>query len=416
MEKLKQIISKQSTRVGASIFLILVIVGASYSAGYSNGKENPRTIQVEGIKNTDGKEVEADFAVFWDAWDKLRTYHLRSENVTDKKFLYGAIDGLAGSFDDPNTVFFPPAESKNFTQTLEGHFGGIGAEIGLNRENELVIVIPLKSSPAERAGLEGGDKIIKINDETTTGISVDEAVSKIRGPIGTEVNLAIFRESWGAPRNIVIKRETIVVPTINTTIKDRIAHVALYSFNAEAGNSFRNEGYLKSVLSGAKGMVLDLRDNPGGFLEVAVDIAGWFLERGQVVAIERFADGDEQQFRAHGNEALAKMPLVILVNANSASASEILAGAIKDYYPDVTIIGEQEKTYGKGTVQEVRELVGDNGSLKITVGEWLRPSHQSIDKVGIVPDIVVKRTQADFDAKKDPPLDKAYEILKAKIK
>ncbi|MEK7554453.1 MAG: S41 family peptidase [Patescibacteria group bacterium] len=414
MDILKKLFSKRTIAVFVGAVILVGTGGASYITGYQSGTENPKTIRIEGVANIDDPDTTIDFASFWDAWDKLKRYHLKAKNAADKDFLYSAIDGLAATFKDPNTVFFPPEEAKNFTQTMEGHFGGIGAEIGLNRSDELVIVIPLKRSPAERAGLKGGDKILEINDMKTDGITIDEAVSKIRGPVGTGVTLAVLRESWGTPRDIEIQRETIVVPTIDTEIKDEISHVRLYNFNAEAGSAFHVEGYLKSVTEGAKGMILDLRDNPGGFLEVAVNIAGWFLNRGDIVAIERFADGSEDEFRASGNEALKDMPLVIIVNENSASASEILAGAIKDHR-GITIIGEHKQTYGKGTVQEVHPLSGNSGSLKITVGEWLRPSRQSIEKVGITPDLVVPVSEDDVLAGRDPALDRAFQILKTKI-
>ena len=238
-------------------------------------------------------------------------------------------------------------------EDISGEFGGIGAEIDI-RDEQLMIVAPLKSTPAERAGLKGGDKILAINGTPTAGLTdVNEAVKKIRGPVGEEVILTILRNGWVKPREITVVREVIQIPTLDLEVRDgKIAHIKLYSFNEKAVYAFHN-AIIEAALKGADGIVLDLRNNPGGFLEVAVNLAGWFVDKGSVVTTEEFRSGEKRDFRANGNSALKSVPTVILVNRGSASASEILAGALRDHL-GIKLIGE--KTFGKGTVQELQDL------------------------------------------------------------
>ena len=272
--------------IGIGVF---VIGSGAYYAGYARGTAQPETITVKGVTNIDDPDVTADFSLFWEAWDKLKQHHLRSSKVEDQDLLYGAVNGLAGSFGDEHTVYFPPADAQKFAEDIQGHFGGIGAEIGL-KNKQLIIIAPLKTSPAERAGLASGDEILKIDDFDTVGIAVDDAVKRIRGQIGTTVVLGILRNGWVNPKDISITRDTIIVPTVDQELKrepdgtDGIMHIKLYNFNENAQGAF-HEAVINAFLGGAKGMVLDLRNNPGGFLEVAVSLAGWFLNRGGIVTI-----------------------------------------------------------------------------------------------------------------------------------
>jgi len=386
-----------------------IISGGAYYIGYHRGILVPQEVLVKGVTNIGDENVAVDFSVFWQAWDKVKTEYANGAEIKDQDLVYGAISGMVNALKDPNTVFFPPEDAKKFEEDVTGSFGGIGAEIGI-RNDQLIIVAPLKNSPAELAGLRSGDKILLIDKKSTNGLSIDEAVKLIRGNVGTPVTLTILRNGWEKPKEIQIVRETIIVPTLDVDMKDGgIAHLKLYSFNENAPYLFYKAA-LAILINKARGIVLDLRDNPGGFLEVAVNLAGWFLDRGDIVVTERFKSGNEIVFRANGNGALKNLPLVILVNGGSASASEIMAGALRDHLK-VKLIGE--KTFGKGSVQELKRLK-DGSSLKLTVAKWVLPSNQVIDKIGLTPDIEVKNTDADREAGKDPQLEKALEILRTK--
>lgn len=396
------------------IFLLLIAVllsgGGAFYVGYQRGVENPKEITIEGLTNIGDEDVKADFGIFWEAWEKIKTEHIEGEKADEQKMVYGAVSGMVDSLEDPNTVFLPPEDSKKFNEDISGSFGGIGAEIGI-RDNQLIVVAPLKNSPAERAGLKSGDKILKVDDKVTGGIDVNEAVKIIRGPVGKEVVLTILREDWKNSQDITIVREVIKIPTLDLEIVDGdLAHLQLYSFNESALPGFY-KAILEAITANAQGLILDLRNNPGGFLEVAVNLAGWFLDRGKIVVTEEFRSGDKKVFRANGNEALKEAAVVILVNKGSASASEILAGALRDHkeYP---LIGE--KTFGKGTVQELHEL-RDKSSLKITVAHWLLPKGELIEKNGLEPDYEIKLTEEDIKAEKDPQLEKAIEVLRKEI-
>ncbi len=397
-----------------SIVLAVAVAAAStgsFYAGFKMGEKTPQTLTIKGVTNLGPDEgVAIDFSIFWEAWQKLRDRHIKGAEMKNQDMLYGAISGLADSFGDPNTTFFKPEDSKKFEEDVGGSFGGIGAEIGLKKE-QLIIVAPMEDSPAEKAGLRAGDKILAINGESTAGIDVDEGVKKIRGEIGTNVTLTISREGEEKTRDITITRQLIEIPTLKLEIKDgNIAYLRLNSFNENAPFLFYKAA-LNMLYRDVNGIVLDLRNNPGGFLEVSINLAGWFLERGEVVVTEKFRNGDDQVFLANGASALKDLPLVILINKGSASASEILAGSLRDQR-GVKLIGE--KSFGKGTVQELFNLK-DRSTIKITIANWLLPSGQTIEENGLTPDVEVLLTEKDIEAKKDPQLEKALEILKAQI-
>jgi len=405
--------SKQKLQFILTVAGILILVGGSYFAGYERGVNNPKTILVEGIKNIEDEDVTADFAIFWEAWKKLRQNHIDGEKIEDNEFVLGAISGIAGAFKDPNTIFLraDTGDAQKFEEDIQGSFGGIGAEIGL-RDNQLTVISPLKKSPAERAGIKGGDKILEIDGFSTVDITLDEAVKRIRGLIDTSVVLNIFREQWTSSRDIAIKRDTIVVPTLDWEIlEDGLAHISLHSFNDNVSLAFY-DAVIDVMLKQSKGLILDLRNNPGGFLEVAINLAGWFVEKGTVVVKERFREpSSDRIFRANGNGALKDFPVVVLVNQGSASASEILAGALRDLN-GVKLVGQ--KTFGKGTVQELHAL-RDNSKLKITVAKWVLPNGDIIEKEGLKPDVEVELTEEDVEKDRDPQLEKAIEVLKNEI-
>ncbi len=387
-----------------------VVTGGSLYIGFRAGQRYPQVITVKNLTNIDDQNVKADFGVFWQTWEKLKEDHINGDTVPDQDLVYGAVTGLVDALKDPYTVFFPPAEAKKFEEDVKGSFGGIGAEIGI-RDDQLVVIAPLKGSPAEKAGLLPKDKILKIDNTFTDGIKVNDAVTIIRGEIGTTVTLTILRNGWEAVKEFKIVRDEIRVPTLDWDIKEgNILHLKLYAFN-ESSEQLFYDAVAGGLKQGAKGMVLDLRNNPGGYLEVAVNLAGWFLKHNLVVVSEKFRAGDDVVFRANGNEALKDFPVVVLVNGGSASAAEILAGALRDQR-NIKLVGEN--TFGKGTVQELQTL-SDNSSLKITIAKWLLPSGQAIEKNGLKPDFEVKLTEEDAKADNDPQLKKAFEVLKPQL-
>lgn len=349
-----------------------------------------------------------DFSLFWDAYNKLSQKFIDPSKIVGQKVIYGAIAGMTNSLGDPYTDFFNPEQAQRFQEDLAGSFSGIGVEIGI-KKNMLTVVSPLKGTPGENAGLKAGDIIVKINDKDSTDMTTEEAVTLIRGPKGTIVTLSIFREGWTLPKDFKITRDTIKVPSMEWSLKDNgIAYMQIYSFDEALTADFKKNA-LQIMQSPAKRIVLDLRGNPGGYLSVAQDIAGWFLPAGQVVTIEDFGKGKDQQiYKAQGNASLADYPIVILIDQGSASASEILAGALKDDR-NIKLIGE--KSFGKGSVQEVVNLRGGS-FLKITIAHWLTPKGNLISEVGLLPDIKVSISDEDLKLKKDPQLDKALEIIK----
>ncbi len=401
-----------------SAIVVIAVVGA-FGAGFTYGTIEKLPHPVQGIINQEfGKPKEFDFSLFWDTWGKLHEKYVDQGKINEEKLLYGAISGMVKGTGDPYTVFFPPQETKSFKQDVGGSFGGIGAEIG-KRNGFLVVIAPLEDTPAQRAGLQAGDKILKINSEVTDDLTVEEAVVKIRGNVGTKVTLSILRGNNGAKaKDITIERAVIKIPItkLEALADNQIAHLSFYSFTSTAPFEFQQAASKIIATTGYKGIILDLRNNPGGYLEVAVDIAGWFLNTGDLVATEKFgkANNDEiTEFRASGLGALKNYPIVVLANQGTASAAEILAGALRDDR-GVKLVGE--KTFGKGSVQELINLQ-DGSSLKVTVAKWLTPKGISISEQGLEPDYKVPTaTEEDIAKQKDPQLDKAVEILKAMLK
>ena len=314
---------------------------------------------------------------------------------------------MTESLNDPYTAFFDPKQAKMFQQDLSGSFGGIGIEVGVKKD-QLTIVAPLKDTPSERAGLKSGDQIIKINGKNTSDMPEDQAVNLIRGEKGTQVTLTIFREGWSQTKDFTVTRDTIKIPSMDWELKnDDVDYIHIYQFNQNASADFKKLA-LEVLKSPAKKIILDLRNNPGGYLEVCQEIAGWFLQSGQVVVIEDFGNNKTaKHYGAEGNSSFANYPVVVLINKGSASASEILAGALRDNR-NVRLVGE--KSFGKGSVQEVVYLADNASFLKITIAKWLTPKGNSISEVGLTPDVKVENI--DTEPSKDLQLEKALEIIK----
>lgn len=368
----------------------------------------PTSVGNVPIFNPDlGQQKGVDFSLFWEVWDVLHNRYVDKGELDTQELIYGAIDGMVNTAGDPYTVFLKPKESEEFQQQIKGAFSGIGIEIGL-RKNILTVIAPIKDTPAAQAGLLAGDKILKVDDKSTEGMKLDEAVSLIRGPKGSKVTLTITRDGLDKAKEIPITRDTIKIPAVDWKLLDEnVAYIEIFTFNQNADSEFKKTAQ-EIADSEAKKIILDLRNNPGGLLDSAVNIAGYFLDSNKIVTIERFGDGRENQFRTQPNGQLSSYPVVVLINKGSASASEILAGALKDNR-GVLIVGEI--SFGKGSVQEVLELA-KKASLKVTIAKWFTPSGISINDSGIKPDIEVERTEEDINEDKDPQLDKAKELIK----
>jgi carboxyl-terminal processing protease len=357
------------------------------------------------------KPEDVNFSLFWETWQDLKNSYVDPQKFDTQKMIYGAISGMVNSLGDPYTVFFNPDDSKNFNETAEGVFEGIGAEID-KRNNQILIVAPLEGTPAQKAGLRSGDKILKIDDKTTDNMASEEAVSLIRGPKDTEVTLTILREGWETSREFKIKRALITVPSLKWELKtasngDKVAYIRLYQFSENARSDFYKAAS-EILKSPANKLILDLRDNPGGYLHIAEDLAGWFLKRGDLILIEDSGEGKgKNESKADGNENFLDYPMVVLINNGSASASEILAGALRDDR-GIKLIGE--KSFGKGTVQQLLPLT-DGSSLKVTIAKWLTPKGLSIIDNGLEPDVKIEMTENDYNEGKDPQLDKALEVI-----
>ena len=349
-----------------------------------------------------------NFSLFWDAYNKLQQNFINPENINNQKITYGAIEGMTKSLGDPYTTFFNPTEAKKFTDDLEGSFEGIGVEVGIKKD-QLTVIAPLEDTPGQKAGLKSGDIITSIDGKSTANMTADSAVNLIRGQKGTNVTLTIYRDGWKDTKDIIITRDTIVIPAMDwKIINDNVAYIQIYQFGGSLSTDFDNAAN-QILQSNAKSIILDLRDNPGGYLETAQKIAGYFLITGQTVVVEDFGKNKEQQiYKTSGNYSLEKYPIVILINQGSASASEILAGALRDN-KGVQLIGT--KSFGKGSVQEVIDLNGGS-FLKVTIAKWLTPKGSSISEVGLEPDVKVEISDKDIEAEKDTQLNKAIEIIK----
>lgn len=391
----------------------LVIIGAILSIGIYIGYYHRSDIdKVSSVINKQPQtNTTADFSIFWKAWNVLNEKSIYSDKTSDDERIWGAISGLASSLNDPYTVFFPPEEDKAFKEEVLGSFEGIGAEIGI-KDKVLTIIAPLKDTPAWNAGLKPGDKVLKIDNISTENISENKAVELIRGPRGTTVVLTIVRVGENKTREISITRDRVQIPTIDAKLRnDGVFVISLYSFSENSPSLFR-DALVEFIKSKSNKLIIDLRGNPGGYLEAAVTIGSWFIDEGETILKEDFGDGRKDKiYRSRGPRLFNKnLGIVVLVDGGSASASEILAGALREHGV-ATLVGD--KTYGKGSVQELVKITEDT-SIKVTVANWLTPNGNSISLQGLEPDYKVIITENDIKNKLDPQLEKAVEILLAK--
>ncbi len=395
--------------------LFALVAALAFGAGLAVGESDSSSSVIarmpfigDGLDAT--PNTNADFTDFWKAWNALeKQYVITNASSTPpsiKERIFGAIEGLASSYGDPYTVYFPPKEAKSFADNISGSFAGVGMEIDI-KDGVLTVVAPLKGTPAEAAGIKAGDKIVTIDGKSTDDLSVDKAVSQIRGPVGTTVGFTIIRD--GKALDIKVVRDTIQIPETEDGLDDAsgVYHIALYQFTSSSANLF-NQAFARFKNSGSRKLVVDLRGNPGGYLDSAVDIASHFLPKGTTVVTEDSDNKEKNQIHTSlgYNDAPDGTNIVVLIDGGSASASEIFAGALQDA-GRATVIGT--KSFGKGSVQTLVDL-GD-GSLKITVARWITPAGSWIMGNGITPDIIVPFTAADATAKKDPQMSRAVQFL-----
>ncbi len=379
------------------VALIAMVVLLSGFLGFNLGVKNRSREISSSINNT-------DLSLFWQVWSMLEAKHIDRQSIESEQMVYGAISGMVSSLGDPYTVFFPPEENKVKDENLDGEFGGVGIRLGY-KEGSLAVVSPMDNTPAQKAGIMAGDLILGVKDEkkdvdiTTQGMTLPDAVKLIRGPEGSVITLTLAREGESGSFDKDIVRQIIAIPSLNSSwleVDDKqVAYLHLLQFSDvmyEQWDSWVSRVVARSKDDSFGGVILDLRNNPGGYLQGAVYVAGEFIDRGVVVEQE-YSSGKKDVFRVNRKGNLLGVPLVILVNEGSASAAEILAGALQ-YYDRGTVIGAT--TFGKGTVQEPTSLTGGAG-LHITVSRWLLPGETSIEKKGITPDIVISEESQDVD-------------------
>ncbi len=401
------------------VIVAVLFISASFLLGISFGQNHLSFGLAQGndlniINNDVASSSEViDMAPFWTVWKLLDKNYVptgiaATTTVTAQERVWGAIQGMTAAMGDPYTVFMPPTDAQDFETNISGNFEGVGMEIGI-KDKTLTVISPLKGSPAEKAGIKAGDKIITIDGQPAVDLATDKAVKLIRGPKGTTVKVSVMREGGVKPLTFEITRAVIDIPTVDTKITGDAFILSLYNFNAQSETQFDNA--LKDFVASKKTkLILDLRDNPGGYLDAAVDMASWFLPLGKAVVREDFGAGKpENVYRSKGYDIFnSNLKMVVLVDGGSASASEILAGALQEQGV-AKLVGN--KTYGKGSVQELLPVTPDT-SLKVTIAKWLTPSGKSISENGLTPDYEVKISEADITAGKDPQMDKALELLK----
>ena len=433
MEKNRSVHFSVSLSMIRTVILIIAFSLLSGGGGYWLGTHEVDVSwegyspQASVVNTTAPENRDVDFSLFWDVWDRLEQNYIDDEKIDPEKMVYGAIKGMTASLGDPYTVFLPPEDNEKAREDLQGEFDGIGAQLGM-KDERIVVIAPLKGMPAEKAGIKSGDFIIQVDGVDTFGWTVPEAVEKIRGPKGEKVTLSVFRDGLEAPVDIEVIRDTIEVPTVETeyadtiaqgtpeqepaNFKDGVAIIRLHQFGEQTNHQWDvavNE-IIKTCNAGTvacEGVILDVRNNPGGFLDGSVYVASEFLKDGLVVTQEH-SSGQSLEYTVNRKGRLLTQPLAVLINRGSASASEIVAGALK-VRGRATIVGET--SFGKGSVQERIELPHDAG-LHVTTAKWILPDGSWINEVGVSPDIEVVDDPTTADV--DEQLDKAIEVLKSK--
>jgi len=347
------------------------------------------------------------FTPFWEAWDIVHKQYV-DQPVDDLKLMQGAIRGMMDALGDKQTFYMDPLVYKTETSSLAGEYEGIGAYVDTDKDY-LTIISPIEGSPAEAAGMKPGDKIIAVDGKDMTGINPEEVRQKVIGPAGTEVTLTVAREGESEPLKFAITRARILVPSVTgKMLENDVAYIDINTFG-EKTTSELNTVLDDLLKQNPSGIIIDLRFNPGGFLQTSVEVASEFIADGAVL-YEQYGDGKRDVYNVSGNGRAVDLPIVVLINEGSASASEILAGALQDY-GRATLVGV--KSYGKGSVQQWVPLSNDQGAARVTIAKWLTPKERAIDHVGLTPDVYVQLTDEDFKAERDPQLDAGMETLLA---
>jgi carboxyl-terminal processing protease len=392
--------------IGAALVIIALI--ASFRLGYVSGNKgfvfDPKSFKVI---NQNEAPATVDYNLLWDALSLVNKNYIDKGSINQQNVLYGAIKGAVSAAGDQYTTYFTPKELADFNTQLGGSFEGIGAEVGKVDGN--IVLTPLDDSPAAKAGVRAKDIIVKINGESTADMSVDDAVAKIRGQKGTTVTLTLFREGQSGTFDLGIKRDTITLKSVKLTYKQvgdkKIAVITLTQFGSDTTGAF-GQAVNDLIAAGAKGLVIDERNNPGGYLDAAVDLASYWLPKGQLVVTEARSTSDNQPYNSLGYDRLKGIKTVFLLNGGSASAAEILAGALHDHGA-AELVGE--KSFGKGSVQQLFNLPDNKGAVKITVAKWITPNGKNLNKDGLNPDVEVKLTDDDIKNNRDPQMDRALQ-------
>ncbi|MEX0877476.1 MAG: S41 family peptidase [Candidatus Spechtbacterales bacterium] len=388
--------------------IVTLLMGGGFLAGFVAGRIPAGILQPAGdinFKHLFNQEQGVEFSLVEDVWNIINEKHVGKDEIDKQALIFGAIRGMIRELDDPYSVFFDASETEDFLTSVSGHFEGVGIEISI-KDGFLTVITPLKDTPAAGSGIRAGDIIVKIDGEDTRDITLEEAVSRIRGPRGTQVVLTVLREE-SEEVDISIIRDRIDVPSVEwELIEENIAYIELTHFSEITSDDFTK--IAQEILeSPADRIIVDLRNNPGGFLDVSIDVAGWFFEKGATVVIEETTSDGNRKHVSSGPGSLAGFPVVVLQNQGSASAAEILAGALRDN-SGAEIVGE--KSFGKGSVQAFENLPGGT-SIKITVARWLTPSGQYINDKGIEPTIPVE-FGGNAGEDDDPQKNRAVEVIK----
>lgn len=402
MKKHLQQVSKNLFLATFSIVLVLGIFGVGFYIGTESGSGNSKNLSAQ---------TPAEMGDFWKVWSLIEEKYVppsEEKSATNEEKIQGAIQGMVASLGDSYSRFLIPEENAEFNETISGNFSGVGMEID-KKDGLITVISPLKDSPSEKAGVKAGDIILKIDEKSTADMSVDEAVDLIRGEKGTTVELIVAREGEPGSMSIKVVRDNIKIPTLDYELrKDGIFVISLFNFSQGVENDFR-KALREFVLSKSDKLILDVRGNPGGYLDAAVDISSWFLPTGKIIVQEDFGKSASQKvFRSKGyNIFNSNLNMIVLVDGGSASASEIVAGALKEHGV-AKILGE--KTYGKGSVQELIPISNDT-SLKLTIARWLTPNGVSISDSGLEPDYKVEQSKDDLAEDIDTQLEEAIKLL-----
>jgi carboxyl-terminal processing protease len=402
-------------------FVGLILLAGAFSGGFIVGNLLPSAGPIPGIsdllpsspevqpeqESATPAELETLFVPFWEAWNIVHDQFVE-QPIDDEVLMQGAIRGMMDALQDEQTFYMEPEVYENETSSLQGQYEGIGAYVDTEGDY-LTIVSPIEGSPADAAGLLPGDRVIAIDGEDMTGVAPEEARLKVLGPEGTTVNLTVAREGESEPLEFSITRAEInIVSAEGRMLEDSVAYVDINTFGEQTTRELR--ATLDTLLEqNPRGIIIDLRNNPGGYLSTSVEVASEFIDEG-VILYEEYGDGRRDTHRALGNGQATDIPLVVLINEGSASASEILAGALQDY-ERATLVGV--KSFGKGSVQNWIPLSNNQGAARVTIARWLTPDERLIDHVGLTPDVVVEMTTEDFEAGNDPQLDAALETMLA---